>query len=153
MHTSIDVLRQTRSLVRKLTDQLSDEELVRIPSRSNNNILWNMGHLAVTQQLLHYRLSGLEMYVPRTAVEQFAKGSSPGDWSETPAVDQVRSWLVELPERLAEDHAAGRFTAFSRYETSAGLVLENIETALIFNNFHEGIHVGSILALRRQFGA
>ena len=35
------------------------------------------------------------------------------------------------------------------YETSTGFVLDSIETAIAFNNLHEGIHLGVIMALTK----
>ena len=42
------------------------------------------------------------------------------------------------------------YDAYNAYETSVGIVLGNIEDALKFNNFHEGIHLGTILAQRKM---
>ena len=34
------------------------------------------------------------------------------------------------------------------YETSFGYTLHGVEEAILFNNTHEGMHIGTILALR-----
>lgn len=148
----IQAFREIRGFVLRLADDLSDEQLLAQPAGASNNILWNLGHLAVTQQLLHYKLSGLPMYLPDPVIDGFRKGSSPADWNGAPPADaaQVREWLGELPERLAEDHAAGRFETYQEYPTSTGISLHSFEQAAAFNNFHEGIHVGMILRLRKQ---
>jgi len=39
------------------------------------------------------------------------------------------------------------FTNYSDYETSFGLNLTSIEEAISFNNIHEGIHFGYLLAM------
>ena len=60
--------------------------------------------------------------------------------------------FLEIPrfvEKLREDYAQGHFTTYETYQTSTGFVLASIEDAIAFNNFHEGIHLGYILALRR----
>lgn len=148
----IETLREIRGFVRRLTDDLSDEQLLVQPPGASNNVLWNLGHLAVTQQLLHYKLSGLPMYLPDEVVEGFRKGTSPADWNgEPPArIGEIREWLVELPERLAEDHAAGRFDEFHEYPTSTGITLRTLDGAIAFNNFHEGLHAGFVMRLKKR---
>ena len=54
-----------------------------------------------------------------------------------------------LPDTLKEDFDAGIFVTYNEYETSTGLVLDSIETAIAFNNLHEGIHLGVIMALTK----
>jgi hypothetical protein len=148
----IETLREIRGFILRLVDGLSPEQLETVPPGASNSILWNLGHLAVTQQLLHYKLSGLPMYLPDEVVDGFRKGTSPADWNGAPpaGIGQVREWLVELPERLAEDHAAGRFESFQEYPTSAGITLHSLDEALAFNNFHEGLHGGFIMRLKKQ---
>jgi DinB superfamily len=148
----IETLREIRGFVRRLTDDLSDEQLEAQPPGASNHVLWNLGHLAVTQQLLHYKLSGLPMYLPDEVVDGFRKGTSPTDWNGSPpaSTGEIREWLVELPERLAEDHAAGRFETFHEYPTSTGIVLHTLDEALAFNNFHEGIHAGIMIRLMKS---
>jgi hypothetical protein len=148
----IETLREIRGFILRLVDGLSPEQLEAVPPGASNSILWNLGHLAVTQQLLHYKLSGLPMYLPDEVVDGFRKGTSPADWNGAPpaGIGQVREWLVELPERLAEDHAAGRFESFQEYPTSTGITLHSLDEALAFNNFHEGLHGGFIMRLKKQ---
>ena len=63
MNPDIEQLKETRKLCLKIMNSFSDEALVKIPESYNNNILWNLGHLVVTQQLLHYKLSGLPLKI------------------------------------------------------------------------------------------
>ncbi len=149
MH-AINLLKQTRQLVLKLCAGVDDESMLRIPSGFNNNMLWNLGHLVVTQQLLCYKLSGNQMLIEDSLVDALRKASSPKEWSAAPDADTLRELAVSLPEKLEDDYKAGIFTQFDSYETSAGVTLASIDDALAFNNFHEGIHVGSLLAIKRM---
>ena len=56
--------------------------------------------------------------------------------------------LDETPQNLKQDYEAGLLSGFRPYTTFTGITLETIEDALAFNNFHEGLHLGTILALR-----
>ena len=147
--TSAALLQTTRPLLLRLLDGVSEEDLLAIPEGFSNNILWNAGHIVVTQQLLHYGLSRLPLLVPDALLAQCRKGTSPRDWDTPPDADEVRRLAVELPRRLEEDLAEGRFTEFRPYTTSVGVELEDFETALDFNLFHEGLHTGTIIELRK----
>lgn len=147
--TAINQLKSIRKIIVKLSSDLSNEQLLHIPEGFKNNILWNMTHLVVTQQLLHYGLSNQPMLVSDDLVSGNRKGRSPKDWTKTPEIDDIKQLLITLPEQLEKDYESGLFTSFTEYPTSAGITLTSIEDALIFNNFHEGLHLGTIMALRK----
>ena len=47
------------------------------------------------------------------------------------------------------DVQKGVFSSYSPYLTSAGVTLNNVSDAMAFNLLHEGIHIGSIIALKK----
>lgn len=143
------ILSGTRSFYVKLTKDLSDEQLLLIPEGFNNNILWNLGHVLVVQQLLSYGLCGLSLNVPEALVAACRPKTSPKNWQAAPERKMLEELLFELAEKFAKDYQAGLFTSFTPYTTSGGFSLSNLEEALSFNYFHEGIHLGTILALRK----
>lgn len=143
------MLRQTRALLGRTIADLTEDQLLHVPSGFRNNILWNVGHVIVAQQALHYRLAGREMYISDAFARCFGRGTSPQDWASTPDVDEVRRLLVALPDRLLEDYRAGGFEGFRPYATSTGPVLQDIEDAIAFNNFHEGLHTGVVMSLKK----
>lgn len=144
-----DQLPTLRQLELKIVAQLDDEQLTVIPEMFNNNILWNLGHLAVTQQLLTYDQAGLPIKIPEAWPSLFRKGTSPRSWTRTPDIEHVKAALTELPETFANDYKAGLFSTYERYQTHSGPLLETIEDAIRFNDFHEGLHLGVILSLRK----
>lgn len=147
MH-SIDVFLQDRNLIQLALSGLSDGAFFDMPPGFDNNIAWNLGHIIVTQQALHYRLSGLPTVTTKEDVAMFRTGSSPADWSHKPDVSRLLNLLNETGPKLQDDYAAGLFANYQLYKTSTGIMLPTIEDALAFNNFHEGLHLGTILALR-----
>ncbi len=150
---AIEQLLVLRKTFLSLIADLSQEQLELIPPACNNNILWNLSHLVVTQQLLCYKLSGLDMLVDAQLVEENKKGTSPANWSQKPDVEEMKSLLLSLPERLRDDYQQGIFSNYQTYQTSAGVTLGSIDDAIAFNQFHEGIHFGSVLALKRLISA
>ena len=66
MKHNLQNARITRKNLLKYLNTLSIEELNIIPEGFNNNIFWNIAHVAVTQQILVYKLSGLKMDMVNT---------------------------------------------------------------------------------------
>lgn len=146
----IHLLKMTRDLMRRSVAALTKAQLTTIPEGCNNHILWHLGHVVVTQQLLHYKLSGLPMHVDDKLVELFKRGTSPGDWSEPPDTDIILSLLVDLPDRFIADYENGLFQNYQGFTMRSGAEFKTLEDVVAFNHYHEGIHGGYVLAMRRQ---
>jgi hypothetical protein len=149
MEPEFALLRQTRKNCLAIADGLSPRQLEAIPATHNNSILWNLGHLVVSQQLLCYDLAGLPMNIPDGMVKILRKASSPKDWASAPDIAWVKDSLLALPEQTEADYNAGKFGAYDPYPTSYGIELKSIEDAIRFNNLHEALHLGYIMALKR----
>ncbi|WP_418637748.1 DinB family protein [Winogradskyella sp.] len=149
MKTQFEILSVSRTLVEKEIDGLSIEQLNHIPTGFKNNIAWNVAHLVVTQQLLHYKLSGVNCLVPEELIANYRKGTFPTTPFSDEEFDEVKDLLVGLPDTLVEDYEAGIFDNYESYTTSTGFVLNSLDDAITFNNFHEGMHLGIIKALKK----
>ncbi|WPC14383.1 hypothetical protein LEQ04_06940 [Riemerella anatipestifer] len=57
--------------------------------------------------------------------------------------------LSETSRVLMKDYDDGLFLDYSPYSTSFGIDIKSIKEAIIFNNLHESLHYGYILAQRR----
>jgi hypothetical protein len=104
----------------------------------------------VTQQILQYKFSGLQMHVPTTLVDKFKKGTIPDGTATDEEIKLVANFLISTAERLKEDYDAKLFQNFQEYTTSARVTLKNIDDALVFNVFHEGLHIGAIILLLKH---
>lgn len=149
MNQPFEILRAARSNYWNAVKDLSWDQLTMIPQNFNNNILWNLGHVVVTQQLLCYKMSGLPLNVSDELVGRYAKGSSPTNDISKQDLEWIKKDLVRLPELLEEDYNAGKFKEFTAYKSSFGYELSSIEDAIAFNNVHEGLHLGYLMALKR----
>lgn len=149
MKTQFDILRKTRELVLLVISDLSIEQLHIIPSGFNNNIAWNLTHLLVTQQLLHYKLSDKDCLIPDDLIENFKNGTSPNYTLNPQELEEIKELFENLPDTLEEDYNEGIFTLYSEYKTSTGFVIDSIETAISFNNFHESLHLGIIMSIKK----
>ena len=134
----------------KVINALSNEQLVKIPEGFNNNIIWNFGHIIATQNILCYKLSDLPFSVDEQIIEKYRKGTKPGTIDN---VTKEKELLIDLAQastdQLEKDLGMGIFKTFTPYETSFGRKLNSIEDAVVFNNVHEGMHLGVIMSLRK----
>ncbi|PQJ21171.1 DinB family protein [Tenacibaculum sp. SG-28] len=149
MNIQLEVLQKSRQLILELINDLTLEQIHTIPEGFTNNIAWNVAHLVVTQQLLHYKLSGLPCLIPEDLIENYRKGTKPEKSFTEEEFLEVKELLIGLPGTLKEDYAAGLFQNYTEYPTSTGYVLSSFEKAVAFNNLHEGIHLGVIMALKK----
>lgn len=148
MEFTFEVLKNTRGILSKIIENTSVEELNKVPAGFNNNIIWNIGHLVVTEQLLAYKLSGLEIKISETLVSKYRKDSKPdGDVSEE-EIAEIQGLLLKSLAGTENDYINGVFKNYNAYTVSTtGNTLNNIDEALQFILVHEGIHYGYILAL------
>ena len=149
MKLQFDLLRKVREIVLKSIDGLTLEQLHTIPEGFKNNIAWNVAHLVVTQQLLHYKMSGKDCLIPDDLIDANRKGTSPKSQFSQEEFDEVLELLKGLPDTLEEDYNEGIFTEYKAYETSTGFVIDSIDSAIAFNNFHESLHLGVIMSLKK----
>jgi len=146
--TSI-ITHKNRIILKRFLEEISLDDLNKIPEGFSNNIIWNIAHVVVTQQLLIYKLSGLPMYISDEMVSKYRNKTKPeGDVTQA-EVNEISDLLESLPIQTEKDVAAGIFKTYTEYTVSLGTTLTNAHQAIEFNNFHEGIHLGYILALRK----
>ena len=138
-----------RKLLSKLLNEFTLEELNYIPKNFNNNILWNIAHILVTEQLITYGLSGLPIAMENDFIERFKKGSNCLSNYSINDVEIIKNKYIKLNNLTQMDYKNNRFTNFTEYPTSTNIVLKNIDDALQFNMLHEGIHLGVILSIKK----
>ena len=144
----ITMLRQLRTISLNVVDDLSEDQLLYIPEGLKNNILWNFGHMIASHQGICYRAQKLEGYVSKDFMGNFKNGSSPADWSDTPDIDQVKELALGLVDLYQEDIKAGIFDTYTSWQIM-GHDINSREQADNFNIFHEGLHYGVILTMRK----
>jgi len=145
-----EITLQNRRNLYSILTKTPKEKLLAIPEGFNNNIFWNIAHTIVTQQVLCYKFSGLQMRVPDEMVEKFKKGSVPDGTATDEEIMMVADFLISTAEWAKEDYGTQLFQNYQEYTTSARVTLKNIDDALTFNLFHEGLHIGVIILLMRH---
>lgn len=150
METTFRITTSVRNQFLNFIDNYTLEQLNSIPKGFSNNIIWNIGHCIATQQILVYKLSGLPMYVSDEFIETYRNGSVPTGKTNKEEVDYIKSILFSSHEKIQEDFTKNIFSTFNEYTTkSTGFTMQNVKQALAFNNFHEGLHLGIIMQIRK----
>jgi len=147
---TLDYTRKSRENFIKLLEAYSIDTLNHIPEGFNNNLIWNFGHVIVTQQLLSYKLSGLEMYVSDELVNTYRKGTRPEKAVSEEEVLQLKQLALETIDHQQQDMQKDIFNSFHEYTTSFNVTLHNIKEAIHFNSLHETMHLGYAMAMRKS---
>ena len=142
------VLNNTRVIFKEIIENNTFENLNKVPKGFNNNIIWNIAHVVVSEQLLVYKLSGLESSLSEDMVNKYRKGSKPeGDLNQE-EVREIKDLLVSTMQKTKVDYDKGVFKNYNPYTVSTtGNILNNVDEALQFVAIHEGLHYGYVLAL------
>ncbi|MGJ8665202.1 MAG: DinB family protein [Patiriisocius sp.] len=152
MNHTFDITIKNRDIFYHFLETIPLELLNKVPAGFNNNIFWNIKHTVVTQQALVYGLSGLPLHVSNDDVQGYKKGTKPeGDITQDD-VDLCKNQLHALIKKTEEDWNNGLFTNYKEYTVTTKTTLSSAKEAIEFNNFHEGIHLGYVLALKRVLG-
>ena len=155
----IDTLRAQTLGFRKAIAGMLREDADRadeIPPNWNNNLRWHAGHLIVTPRLLTFGLAGEPLGVPEDYRKWFAKGSGPRGWGNDPVPPFVElvDALVASIETIFQSMNGRMERPFPQpYTTSLGIVLSTPAESLNFSLAHDAMHLGMVMALRRELRA
>ena len=149
--SNLAVLLQNRKVLKKLLDSLSPEQINKIPIGFNNNVLWNVAHVIAVQQILLYGLSNQPVVVEKNFVNRFSPGTKPDVFYDETMISEVKSLLAFSYDRLIQDIQSNMFGSFNPYSTALRFEINDLESAITFNLYHETLHTGHILNLRKFF--
>jgi hypothetical protein len=147
--SNLAVLLQNRKVLKKLLDSLSLEQINKIPIGFNNNVLWNVAHVIAVQQILLYGLSNQPFVVEKNFVNRFLPGTKPDVFYDETMISEVKSLLAFSYDRLIQDIQSNMFGSFNPYSTALRFEINDLESAITFNLYHETLHTGHILNLRK----
>jgi hypothetical protein len=120
-----------------------------VPHGFNNNILWNLGHLVAAQQSICYTKGGLRATVPDDLIAEFKPGTRPDRFFENDKEDLVKELLMTSVDLLLDNYREHYFDGFVPWTNRYGTMLQDIDQAITYLQFHEGLHVGVIMSIRK----
>jgi hypothetical protein len=149
MNKQIEILRNTRKHLLGFINDLSTEELNAIPQGFNNNIIWNLAHLTATQQNACYLRAGLDLQVDEKYFHLYKPDTKPTAYIDDAEVGTIKQMLLTLIDKLETDYNNNAFVNYKPWTNRYGFEVANIDDMLGFLPFHEGLHLGYTMALKR----
>ena len=149
MKETFEITETSRKLLNQLIENLTLEQLNAIPVGFNNNIIWNIGHIIVVQQMLVYNLSGLPMGVSADLVSRYKKGTRPSEPVNEAEVTMLKELLFSTIQQTQADFNQNIFKNFMEFTVMTGFVIKNVNDAIAFNYYHEALHTGVIMSLKK----
>ena len=149
MEAVIKVWKTSRKIYLEYFDKYSLEQLNIVPEKFNNNLIWNIGHIIAAQQSLVYRTSNLPINIPDEFFDRYKPGTKPMGAVSQNEVNEIKSLLTSMIDQTETDLANGKFVSFTERNTITGFHLGNLQDAFVFNNYHEGLHLGYMKSIAR----
>ena len=99
--------------------------------------------------MLVYNLSELPMMIASEMVDRYKKGTKPQHDVTQSELDAIRSLLFETINQTKADYNSKVFKNYREYPTSSGFIIKNAEDAMAYNYYHEGMHLGVMMTIRK----
>jgi len=149
MTRQIEIIKKVRIFLLEGIKDLTTAQLNQIPAGFNNNIIWNLGHMIAAQQGICYKRAGARPVISDEFWECYRTGSKPAGTVEAAEVEQIKSLFLSSIDQLAIDIDTTVFDNYTSWTTRYGVEIANIQDAIGFVPFHEGLHQGTILAMKK----
>jgi hypothetical protein len=150
MDTEFKITSTSREIYNRYFESFTLEQLNKIPDGCSNNLIWNIGHIMVSQQILVYTGAGLPVNVSEELIALYRRGSRPERDVTQAEADAVKALLFSTIEKTEDDYRNGIFTTYNARKSELGFDLSSVEDAIAFNNYHEGIHLGIMMQIRKK---
>ncbi|MBS1495885.1 MAG: DinB family protein [Bacteroidetes bacterium] len=149
MQNIIENIKLTRQWLLESIKELTPQQLNHIPSGFNNNIIWNLAHLISAQQGLCYARAGQPLIIDEYLFTNYKTGSKPEANVEGAEIEKIKSLMISTLLKLEEDYHNNIFNNYAPFKTRYQVEIKNIDEAISFIQFHEGLHIGAIAALKK----
>jgi len=148
MKEEINNMRKVRAYLLNAIKDLNVEQLNTIPDNFNNNIIWNMAHLISAQQGVCYKRAEISMHVNEDFFNAYKPGSKPVKPLTETEIEDVKKLLLTSLDLLETDIDKNAFEGYKTWTTRYDVEIKNINDIINFLQFHEGLHMGAIMALK-----
>ena len=149
METSFEINKTSRNVLLTFLEKYTLEQLNTIPEGFSNNLIWNIGHIIVVQQMLVYKLSDLQMMISDEMVEKYKKGTKPEHNVNREEVDEIKVLLFSTLEKTRNDFGKNKFQKYNEFTSMSRFTIRTAADAIVFNNYHEALHTGIMMQIRK----
>lgn len=130
-------------------ESYSLEQLNTIPHAFNNNLIWNIGHIIATHHKLIYIGSNQKGHISDELFNKYQSGTRPTFPASQEEADLLKELLISQINPTIEDLKNNIFVSYTERTTGTGFHLTSIHEAFEWNNFHEGLHLGYMMSMRK----
>lgn len=148
MNAQTERIKKIRAFLIDSVNDLSADQLNEVPPGFNNNIIWNLGHLIAVQQGVCYVRAGVKPVTDEKYVVLYKPGTKPDKYVAGDEVKTIKELLLSSLDLFKTDYQTNMFANYPAWTTRYGVELSNIDDALQFLLFHEGLHSGFVAALK-----
>src|SRR6476660_8993859 len=113
MGDTFAITRTSRKILEKFLGDYTLEQLNKVPEGFNNNLIWNIAHIVVVQQMLVYNLSALPMMVSKEMVDTYKRGTRPERDLTQLEIDEIKTLLTTTIDQTEKDFATGIFKNYN----------------------------------------
>jgi hypothetical protein len=149
MERAFNNIRKNRLNFLELVSELSNEKINEIPDGFNNNLIWNLGHIIASQQILCYEFSNNAPVIEEAYISKYRRGTKPGQFVNPSEFEELASYLIPTIDKTEDDLRNDLFINYSPRTLYSGIELITIDDAIRFTAVHDGMHFGYAMAIKR----
>lgn len=149
MKEQYEVLALVQQNLEKMLDELSVEQMNKVPDGYKNNLVWNFAHVVASLQMLCYFRTGLPLRLEEDFVHTYKVGTKPEKVVDAAGYNKIKEYAAQGLQQLKADYENGYFKDFKPFVTSLGWPVGSMEAAIQYVVMHHGLHYGYAMAIKK----
>ncbi|MEO5564755.1 MAG: DinB family protein [Chitinophagaceae bacterium] len=147
MEHGFNIIDLAQNNIIRLHEGLSIQQLNKVPTGFNNNLVWNFAHVVASLQNICYVRAGLTPRLKESFIINYKVGTKPEAFVTAEQYDSFKELAIEGLSKLKEDYNNNHFKDFKPFTTVTGVAMNDIDFAIRYVGMHHGIHQGVSTAL------
>jgi hypothetical protein len=149
MKKQFEIFRKTRIFALDYIKDLTTDQLNEIPKGFYNNIIWNLAHLISTPQAVFYYRLGLPITIDEMIFNNYRNGTLPQPFVNSHQIEDIKGLLIKSIDILEKDYNEDLFHKSKPWTTKTGIELVDIKDIINFLLWHDGTHIGVVMAMTK----
>jgi len=150
MEYTFQYIEATRKAFTNVLDQVTLEQLNKVPQGFLNNIIWNYGHIVVSGLRLAYHTPEVKPDLDIPFFSSYCKGTKPGSPVSVEEINQLKDLAFTSIGQIRKDIENKVFASVTPFTTATyGVPVRNIEEIMTTIAMHDNYHYGYALAIRK----
>ncbi len=151
MNKELQTFKKIRILIASVIEGLSTAQLNEIPEGFNNNIIWNIGNVIVSQQSVIYGRCKVAYTIPDDLFPLYKGGTKPKHDLSSDETNNLKDLILSSVNQLEKDLETELFQNYQPFTHGlTNIEVSTLSEAFNFLIFHESLHLGYIMALKRN---